>query len=206
MSATTIYFVRHGSVENPDNIFYGTLPSFGLSAEGLRQARALQSFFSDKPVNRIISSPLLRARQTAREIAGFFDSIPISTSKYLLESRTPFDGRLLSEMDARHWDIYTGTQPPHEQPMDVFNRAARFIRKTVCENPGKQIIAVTHADLIVFLSLWVHGYEVSYHNKFLIEQKKIDIPFPANASVSTFTFQEDKPLPEISYYKNDGQG
>jgi broad specificity phosphatase PhoE len=205
MSATTIYFVRHGSVENPHNIFYGTLPSFGLSVEGLLQARALQSFFSDKPVSRIISSQLLRARQTAREIAKFFNSIPISTSSYLYESKTPFDGHPISDMEERHWDIYSGTQPPYEQPGDVFSRAVKFVRKTVRENPEKQIIAVTHADLIVFLSLWAHGCEVSYHNKFLIERKKIDIPFPANASVSTFTFQEDKPLPDFSYYKNDGR-
>jgi broad specificity phosphatase PhoE len=205
MSATTIYFIRHGSVDNPKNIFYGRLPSFGLSTEGRQQVRALNSFFREKSITRIISSPLLRARQTSREIAKFFQSIPISISSNLSEIKTPFDGLPLSELDARNWNIYSDTQAPFEQPIDVFNRSASFIRKTIREFPGKQIIAVTHADVIVFLLLWVHGYEVNYPNKSLIEHKKIDIPFPAPASVTTLIFQDEKKHPNFEYF-NNGQG
>jgi broad specificity phosphatase PhoE len=203
MSVTTIYFVRHGSVENPQNIFYGNLPSYGLSAEGLRQARALAPFFLEKSISRIISSPLLRARQTARVIAENFRQVKISTSSSLSEISTPFDGLPISEMDARNWDLYSGNQAPHEQPSDVLSRSLKFVRKTLQRYSGQQIIAVTHADVIVFLSLWANGYEVNYPNKSLIEHKKIKIQFPAPASVTTLTFQDAKMLPDFEYFQNE---
>jgi broad specificity phosphatase PhoE len=203
MGATTIYFVRHGTVENPQNIFYGNLPSYRLSADGLRQARALIPFFLDKSISRIISSPLLRARQTARVIAENFQQAKISTSSFLLEIRTPNDGLLISEMEARNWDLYSGNLPPYEQPGDVLSRSLKFVKNTLHRSSGQQIIAVTHADVIVFLSLWANGYEVNYPNKSLIEHKKIKIQFPAPASVTTLTFQDEKMLPDFEYFQNE---
>ncbi|MEM8862270.1 MAG: phosphoglycerate mutase family protein, partial [Chloroflexota bacterium] len=40
MALTTISFVRHGEVYNPNKIFYGRLPRFGLSDLGCEQAIA----------------------------------------------------------------------------------------------------------------------------------------------------------------------
>ena len=38
MQATTIHFVRHGEVHNPDHILYERLPGFHLSDRGRRMA------------------------------------------------------------------------------------------------------------------------------------------------------------------------
>ena len=40
MSATTIHFVRHGKVYNPDHLLYERLPDFHLSDLGRRMAQA----------------------------------------------------------------------------------------------------------------------------------------------------------------------
>jgi broad specificity phosphatase PhoE len=37
---TTLHFVRHGKVDNRGHIYYGRLPGFHLSSEGLHQATA----------------------------------------------------------------------------------------------------------------------------------------------------------------------
>ena len=43
MPATTIHFVRHGKVYNPDHLLYERLPGFHLSDRGMRMAQAMSS-------------------------------------------------------------------------------------------------------------------------------------------------------------------
>ena len=72
-AVTRISLVRHASVHNPSNIFYGRLPGFYLSKrERLEAARSLK----DLIIEDIISSPLLRCRQTAAEILNRKDEHP----------------------------------------------------------------------------------------------------------------------------------
>lgn len=203
---TTIHFVRHGAVYNPDNIFYGRLPRFGLSQRGRQQIQALKGYFTDKPIALIVSSPLLRARQTARLIAGFVGQPVLKVSSLLNESHTPFDGKPIAELDSRNWDIYSGTSFPYEQPIHVFQRAAKFIQRMLKNHAGQQIIAVTHADVVVFLALWANGYAVTFENKSRIEHRRIPIPFPAPASVTTLSWDGKQELPQFTYYQaQEGQ-
>jgi broad specificity phosphatase PhoE len=196
---TTIYFVRHGSVYNPKDIFYGRLPRFKLSTVGINQAQEAALFFRDKPIQAIYSSPMLRARQTARVIARFLGQAKVVASAYLNEVRTPFDGCLISDLLARNWDLYTGSAFPYEQPGDVFKRSYKFIRHVLKVHPNQQVVAVTHGDTIVFLSLWANGYAVNFENKSLIEHGRIPIRYPAPASITRLTWKSNQGLPEYSY-------
>ncbi len=65
---TTITFIRHGEVHNPQRILYGRLPRFALSEQGRAEAQAVAATLRDVPVATVYSSPLLRARQTAQAI------------------------------------------------------------------------------------------------------------------------------------------
>src|SRR5262249_17268122 len=62
--------VRHADVENPRGIFYGHLDTFGLSALGRAQARELGPALADLGVQKIVHSPLRRARETAELAAS----------------------------------------------------------------------------------------------------------------------------------------
>ncbi|HMM43059.1 MAG TPA: histidine phosphatase family protein, partial [Thermomicrobiales bacterium] len=66
---TTILFVRHTEVENPDGLLYGRLPGFRLSDAGRRHAERVAGAIAGRDIAAIYSSPLLRARQTAAIIA-----------------------------------------------------------------------------------------------------------------------------------------
>lgn len=204
MAETTIYFVRHGLVENPAGIFYGRLPRYRLSTAGIAQVRALEPFFHNKPVVRIYTSPLLRTRQTGQILSATKKNAPISTSSLLVEVKTPYDGQPLSAMEAIHWDLYSGTPPPYEQPEDILARGVNFIEHVWSNFTGKQVIAVTHADLIVFLSLWSKGYEVSYRNKARLEKKELELVFPQPASVTTFSLPENGSRPDYAYFQPEG--
>lgn len=202
---TTLHFVRHGQVHNPNDIFYGRLPGWKLSAEGLRQAQSLGPFFAGRGVKIIVSSPLLRARQTARIISTLLGLVAVKISASLLECHTPYDGTPGRELSQRNYDIYTGNTLPYEQPLDVFRRTQHFIRRMLKAHSGEEVIAVTHADVIVFLSLWAQGYEVSFQNKSLVEHRQIPVAFPAPASVTSLTWNGSGDLPRFDYFSNSGQ-
>ena len=61
----TIYLIRHGETQaNRDGLFRGR-GEVPLSAAGLKQAGELRALFAAQPVQRLFSSPLQRALQTA---------------------------------------------------------------------------------------------------------------------------------------------
>ena len=62
-------FLRHGEVQNIKNIQYGSLPGYFLSENGLIQAKEIGKIVKENfKVKKIISSPVLRARQTALKV------------------------------------------------------------------------------------------------------------------------------------------
>lgn len=69
MPTTTIHFVRHGKVYNPDHLLYERLPGFHLSDRGMRMAQATGAYIAADPklntVAAVYSSPLERTRETA---------------------------------------------------------------------------------------------------------------------------------------------
>ncbi|EFH27966.1 MULTISPECIES: histidine phosphatase family protein [Gardnerella] len=79
MPATTIHFVRHGEVDNPNHVLYERLPGFHLSARGVRMAQATAKYIATVPqmrgITAIYSSPLERTRETAREIENALRNI-----------------------------------------------------------------------------------------------------------------------------------
>ncbi len=68
--ADAVHMVRHGEVWNPAGIVYAELEGYGLSRRGRSQAEAAAEHLRGRPLQAVISSPLLRALQTARPIAA----------------------------------------------------------------------------------------------------------------------------------------
>jgi serine/threonine-protein phosphatase PGAM5 len=84
MTSTTLYLVRHAQQEQtPDED-----PTVGLSARGNEQARALGRRLSGVPLAGIHHSPLLRAEQTAQQVAACLPAVPVNASEHLRD-RTP---------------------------------------------------------------------------------------------------------------------
>lgn len=61
--------IRHGEVENPENVVYARMPGFGLSAEGKEMAASVAAVLAGAPVRAVYASSLQRAQETAAEIA-----------------------------------------------------------------------------------------------------------------------------------------
>ena len=94
----TIYLIRHGKPEFPDERKYcigrTDLP---LSEEGRTQIRALGETFAGRRIEKIYTSPLKRCRESAAILQEVIDrSIPIEV----------VDG--LAEIDMGEWDGHSG--------------------------------------------------------------------------------------------------
>ncbi len=190
-----IHLIRHGEVHNPNRILYGRLPRFRLNQKGRRQARAAGAHLGGAPIDALFSSPMLRARQTAREIIRHHPHLTLRVSELINEVYTSFEGRPGAEIDARNGDVYSDGFG--EQPQDVVHRTRRFIHRVGQQYAGGQVAAVTHGDVITFMVLWARGFDPTPRNKTRLLQAGYPVAYPAHASITTLTYKgastEEKP-------------
>ena len=134
---TKISLVRHGLVENPDQVYYGRLSGFKLADEGREQAAAAGQVLAQDSVAAIYHSPMLRASQTAEILrAQSAEPVPLVECDLLNEIYSPFDGQTIAEMERRNWDCYGDTSAPYEQPAEVLARILAFFQRMRQEHPG----------------------------------------------------------------------
>jgi len=200
--ATTIHLVRHGDVENPKRLYYGRLPGFPLNERGRGQARAAAEVLSKSPIAVIYSSPQQRAQDTARLIQAGFDPAPeLIREPAINEIRSQFDGATQDEMEQRAWNFYRDIGSEFEQPSDVLARMRSFMQRVRQDHEGEEVVAVSHADPIVFVWMWVLGIPLQAENRRLLDRHGLADDYPAKASISTFRFetQEEEEHPDYDY-------
>ena len=201
MALTAIYLIRHGEVRNPDKVLYGRLPRFGLTARGRAQAAAAGRWLADKAVAGLFTSPMLRARQTAGQIAAHLPGLEVRVSRRLNEVLSPFQGQPGALFDAREGDIYSEAGSGYEQPDDIVRRVRRFLDAVLRRYPGRATAAVTHGDIVTFTVLWAKGFDVSPQNKMRLPAAGFPAPYPAHASITTLVFDSGAPHrpPTVDY-------
>lgn len=197
---TTVWLVRHGYVHNPKKVIYGRLPRFRLSERGVQEARAAARMMSEMALHAAYSSPLLRARQTAREILAYHPQLRLRRTPLLNEVFTAFEGQSSQVGENRRDDYYTGVGPPFEQPANIVGRVLAFFENARRRHAGKNVLAVTHGDIILFTTLWARGLAPSPENKADLRALGFN-GYPATGSLTAFTFRTDSPheLPDVRY-------
>ncbi len=189
-AGTTIHLVRHGDVDNPDKVYYGRLPGFGLNAEGREQARAAGRYLSNRPITIIYASPQKRAQETARIIQAAIEPEPrFCDEEAINEIYSQYDGVSQHEMDGINWNFYDRARPPYEQPADVFGRVSEFVQRMRREHRGEEVVAVSHADPIVFYWMWILGIPLRADKRRLLHEHGLLDDYPAKASISSFHFE-----------------
>jgi broad specificity phosphatase PhoE len=101
VTITTVHFLRHGEVDNPDHVMYGRLPGYHLSAVGRRMAERAAKALLDGDVTYLASSPLERAQETAAPLATAL-GLPVHVDERLLEAENSFQGKPFGPGD-RAW-------------------------------------------------------------------------------------------------------
>ena len=198
---THLIFVRHGHVHNPQKVLYGRLPRFRLSKKGLQQAQSVAHYLKERRIGAIFSSPLLRARQTANQILHYHPALKLQISEDLTEVYTPYEGWASQKIRKMGGDLYTGSQPPFEQPRDIVARILKFIAKARKNYRGQRVVVVTHGDNITFMILWAKGLDLSPQYKRNLSVTGILDHYPATTSTTNFIYQTslENERPEVAY-------
>ena len=116
MPATTINFVRHGKVYNPDHLLYDASPDFHLSERGRRSGAGDRRYIAQSPqlntAVAVYSSPLDRTRETANEILLELnkvraergqEALGLLTDERIIEAGNEFRGTRIGHGEGALW-------------------------------------------------------------------------------------------------------
>lgn len=158
---TTILFVRHTEVENPDGLLYGRLPGFRLSDAGRRHAERVADAIAGRDIAAIYSSPLLRARQTAAIIAARYPGATVHRSALLTEVGSAWQGAPLRSFASGFSTYHCRKAPSDESLEDIRERMLAFARRAGRRHAGSTVVAVSHGDPITILRVALKGHELT---------------------------------------------
>jgi broad specificity phosphatase PhoE len=150
-----LYLVRHAATANnlkrPPRL-QGRRCDPGLSDQGLEEAARTGAFLAGVRIDRVCSSPLLRARQTAEAIAGPH-RLPVHVVEDLTEADVgAWEGRAWDEIERDDPEAYRAFMAdasvhPYrdgETVRGVLDRAGPALERLVAENLGRRIVVVAH--------------------------------------------------------------
>jgi broad specificity phosphatase PhoE len=150
MSRAVVHLLRHGEVHNPERILYGRLPGFGLSDLGVRQAEQVAAYLHDHDVVHVVSSPLLRAQQTAAPIAALH-GLDVVTDEGLIEASNVFEGSRVSVgdgalRDPRSWPkLRNPFRPSWGEPYrEIADRMLAAVHRARRRAAGHEAVCVSH--------------------------------------------------------------
>ena len=193
---TKIYFIRHGeSIGNAQQRFLGHT-DLDLTELGYKQAEATAEFLSDVKIDKIYSSSLMRAMNTAKP-NGRIRGIEVEGRDSLREIYCgDWENMICSDIEAKYGELYTydwpqkyGTFafPGGESTVGAGKRFYGEVLLLAKENLGKTLLIVAHGAVI--RSFWALISGISPEE---ISEK---LPFATNASVSLCEFDGEKFYP-----------
>jgi len=167
-----LYLLRHAQSEgNKRGIFQGKL-DLPLSEEGIKQAQKAGEFLKRFTFDAIITSPQLRAKQTAEIVADILN-LPLEVDERLREiSYGVLEGKKHSEVE--NWEPYQRwLEDPVKNPLsgvddfgDLQRRLESFLRDRYGE--GKNILAVTHGGIVRAFICLLGGFGFSRMWRFSV--------------------------------------
>jgi probable phosphoglycerate mutase len=163
---TTVWLVRHAETAEP-TLFHGAESDVGLGEHGKRQAAAAAGWFAQLRPTAVVSSGMLRARDTAAPIAAAC-AVPHLVEPLLHERRVgPFSRTPRAEAD-RVWDHTvarwlageTGYAHPGMESFDeVRDRTLPAFGRVAAAHPGGRVVVVAHGVVCkVLLLCLLHGH------------------------------------------------
>lgn len=176
-----IYLVRHGeTVANVESVYSGQRDD-GLSVHGRESSARLGEYFMGRTVNRIVSSPLMRALDTARPISDR-TGVPIEVVDELTEiDMGPWTGLSASEIARlfpsawKHWRTN-----PDSLRLDGFEglasgqaRIVKVIQEVAERSAHSHTVFVTHETLIRLALCWIENRGLSAYRSFSVPNASV---------------------------------
>lgn len=149
---TSLYFVRHGLADSNVGQRFGGWSPAPLTELGHRQAHAAGAALVARAPTAIVSSDIVRARQTAEAIAAAV-GLPIELHHGLRERSVGiFDGMSFADAQAQHPEEWArliardqAEAPGGGETVDtVFARVGAAVDEIAAQHAGGRIVVVTH--------------------------------------------------------------
>jgi probable phosphoglycerate mutase len=153
---TRLFLVRHGSTEHSAAMRFSGRNELPLDAAGEAQAAALALRLKDvRNAGSVVTSPLLRARQTAEAIAAGA-GLGLEVNDDLVETDFgEWEGLTYAEVAERYpdelraWQRSPDAAPPGGEPFSAVGiRAQRALEAIVAAHPAETVVVVTHVTPI----------------------------------------------------------
>ncbi|HEX7860339.1 MAG TPA: histidine phosphatase family protein [Verrucomicrobiae bacterium] len=158
------YLVRHGNNDFlGKGLLAGRLANVHLNELGRSEAARLAETLASSGIQRIFSSPLERAVQTAEPTAKQL-GLEIEVTPQIMEiDFGDWTGKAIRDLDRdpawRNFNLYrSGTRVPNgENMLEAQTRMVSFVEKTFRENSNQTVAIFSHGDPIKALIAYYLG-------------------------------------------------
>jgi broad specificity phosphatase PhoE len=148
-------FVRHGESEGNEKDLFQGHADFPLTIKGIKQAQLLAESLKNKEVkfDKIISSPLSRAKETANIISNRYGMKTETDPIWMEINNGELAGLHFNEIDQKYPD-----RPDHKNPYlptgeigeswwGFYQRAGKALNMLISQPPGKYLV-VSHGGFL----------------------------------------------------------
>ncbi len=168
-AATPLLFIRHGETDwNRQLRFQGHI-DVPLNAAGQDQAARLGQRLASQPWDRLFSSDLKRAQQTAQPLALAWGQTPELLPGFREQHFGRWEGLDAPTIQARypqlwpHWLQHDGdfAAPGGESLKQFHTRVWQAVTQLVARYPGQRLVVVTHGGVLDMLWRSAQGLPLS---------------------------------------------
>ncbi len=197
---TEIYMVRHcEAMGNVMRLFQGS-SDFDISETGEKQLEYLKNRFKDIKLDKVYTSPLIRARKTALAVIGDRSLEPIDEKGLIELDGGIVEGKPFKETFnsipglADAWDNHPEDFAPEggEKMRDAYERIWNTVKKIAAENKGKAVACTTHGGVTRCLLCRLLKGDIT---------KLKEMPWSENTAVTLIRF-DDNLNPEVVFYND----
>lgn len=176
---TTILLIRHALHGHAGHILTGRMKGVELTVEGQEQARSLGRRLQAEPLAAVHSSPALRTRRTADEVARLH-GVEVEAVDALAEvDFGEWTGRTFAELEGDiRWHVWNNQRasaraPGGESMAEVQRRAWSHLTTMANSFAGAVVAVVSHCDVIRAVIAKVLGLSLDHLLRFDIEPASI---------------------------------
>lgn len=202
-----VWLVRHTETEwSKAGRLQGSI-DVPLCDAGRRNARLVAPRLVTSRVERLLTSPLKRARETA-EVIGSVIGVRVEVAPELREmSFGAFEGKRHDEIDAicpgfqKNWRDSPAAVvfPGGESLAELEARCVGFIKKVACEaGHSKAVAFVSHGQVIRTLLCWALGLDQNARDRFTVQCGSISMIEMDGSRVKVISLNETGHLSDSS--------
>jgi broad specificity phosphatase PhoE len=198
---TIVHLLRHGEVHNPQGVLYGRRDGFHLSDLGNKMAHRVAEVIGERDIVHLRASPLERAQETARPLAGV-RGLEIVSEDRVIESTNKFEGISFGEgamtiiKRPRLWRyMWNPVTPSWGEPYKhVVARMMAAVEDARAAAVGHEAVVVSHQ-----LPIWITRLHVEKRS-FVHDPRSRQCTL---CSLTSFHFVGDR-ITQVSYSEPAG--